>query len=278
MRLSTKCQLLSLILVNSLALNACSNSNAANNKIEATSSSERKAINSQPTVTISTPNIQSELDKAKKAGKAVFVVVTGSGVTDTDKASEVAKGANDIYKNAVIVQFNRDEEANTKLVSEWRLAGAPLPLIMVISPKGYPAGGYILKQATAENIAEIVPSPKMDDVYEAINNSKPVFLVISKKSFTDRSKILDNCKSAISQLQNKASMIEIDLNDTKEAKFLKQLNLKNTPNASSVLVLNASGQTTGSFEGTVETTQLVLAANKVVKSSCCPSGSGSSCK
>ena len=271
MKFVTKWQLLALLLANAITLHACSNSNANNNQASVNNASQQKTEKNQQPTTKSTSNVQAELDKAKKAGKAVFVVVTGTGTTDTDKAATVAKGANGIYKNAVIVQMNRDDVANTELVSKWRLAGAPLPLILVVSSKGYPTGGYILAQATAQNIAELVPSPKLDDVYESLNNGKPVFLVISKKSHTDRAKILENCKLAISQLQNKASIVEVDLSDTKEAVFIKNLNLKNTSNTSTVLVLNASGQTTGSFEGSAETNQLVLAANKVVR------GCGSSC-
>ena len=278
MRFKTKCQLISLVIANAFTLNACSNPSTANNKSNDNNTVQQKVVTNQQAGQKTTSNMQAELDKAKKASKAIFVVITGTGATDIDKATTIAKGANGIYKNAIVVTMNRDDATNASLVSEWRLAGAPLPLILVISPKGYPTGGYILAQATAQNIAELVPSPKMDDVYEALNGKKSVFLVISKKSYTDRSKILDNCKSAVSQLQNKASVIEIDLTDTKEAVFIKQLNLKSVPNASSILVLNAAGQTTGTFGGNAETTALVLAANKVVKSGCCPSGSGSSCK
>ena len=272
MTILKKWQLLSLLLANAISFNACSNPNANNNQASANNTNPQKTEKSTQDATKSSSNVQAELDKAKKAGKAVFVVVTGTGATDTDKATAIAKGANGIYKNAVIVQMNRDDQANALLVSQWRLSGAPIPLILVLSSKGQPTGGYILAEATAENIAELVPSPKLDEVYESLGNGKPVFLVISKKSYTDRSKILTNCKTATTQMQNKATVIEIDLADTKEAGFIKQLNLKSTPNTSTVLVLNAAGQATGKFEGTAETNELVLAANKVVRSSC-----GSSC-
>lgn len=271
MRLIIKYRLLSLVVANAITLNACSNSSAENKKASLNSAVQQKTEANQSGQK-GTSNIQAELDKAKKAGKAVFVVVTGTGITGTDKATAIAKAANSIYKNAVVVQMNRDDAANAQLVGQWRLAGAPLPLILVLSSKGMPTGGYVLAEATADNIVELVPTPKLDEVYESLSNGKPVFLVISKKSHTDRAKILENCKSATSQLQNKASIIEVDLTDTKETVFIKNLNLRSTPNISTVLVLNASGQATGKFEGTAETNQLVLAANKVVQSSC-----GSSC-
>ena len=54
--------------------------------------------------------------------------------------------------------MNRDDPANTALVAEWRLAGAPLPLILVISSMGMPVGGLLLEHATAEKVAALVPS------------------------------------------------------------------------------------------------------------------------
>jgi short-subunit dehydrogenase len=102
--------------------------------------------------------------------------------------------------------------------------------------------------------------------------------VLSKKSFTDRSKVVANCNEAKNQLKNKVEIIEIDLDDTKEASTIKQLGSQIKPNITSTIVINPAGQTTGTFDGAVEANQLVLAATKVVKSSCCPSGSSSGCK
>ena len=263
MKISKKLQLLSLLLV-VITSNAC-----ANPKTESNAASPESTANQQAQVA-KTSNassaLQAELNKAKAGGKAVFVVVTGTGATDLNKAMTIAKGANAIYKNATVIQMNKDLPVNESLVAEWRLAGAPVPLILVLSSKGLPTGGYALADATSQNVAALVPSPKLEQVYAAIENKQPTILVISKKSNTDKAGILANCKSAATQLKNKVSIVEIDLADPKEASFIKQLNLKSEPNKTSVLVLNASGQTTGSFNGKVDAAQLVGAATKVVQS------------
>ncbi len=119
-----------------------------------------------PPVEVSTVKIA--LEKAHSAGKAVFVVVSGNGVTGVDKAVLIAEKAKAIYKNAVLVQMNRDDAANTQLVNEWRLSGAPLPLILVVSPKGILTGGQILAQATAESLAAFIPSPKKRGSFGAV--------------------------------------------------------------------------------------------------------------
>lgn len=270
MKILNKLHLLTLLLATT-TFTACANSNAESKKANTSKSTQAKTEAAKQTAKTSN-SLQAELNKAKAAGKAVFVVVTGAGATGTDKATTIAKGATGIYKKAIVIEMNRDLPANAELVSQWGLSGAPLPLILSISPKGNATGGYMLADATAAKVAALVPSPKMDDVYVALYSKKPVFLVVSKKSNIDKAAILNSCKSAVSQLKTKPAIVEIDLEDPKEATFIKQLNLKSATNSTTVMVLNASGRTTGMFTGKVETSELVTAATKVISGGC-----GSSC-
>ena len=211
------------------------------------------------------------ISAAKTAGKAIFLVVTGTGVAETDKALLIAKGANEIYKNSVIVQMDRDDTSNAQLVSEYRLAGAPLPLILVISSKGFPTGGYILAQATSENLAALIPSPKLEDVYTAINSGKYAIVAFSKKAFTDKAEVLKECKKAVALLNNEAILIEVDVEDNTEANFLNQLRIdKSQLNASLTLVINKQGQVAGTATTVPDATKLVAAAKKPVAAGCGP--------
>ena len=211
------------------------------------------------------------ISAAKTAGKAIFLVVTGTGVAETDKALLIAKGANEIYKNSVIVQMDRDDASNAQLVSEYRLAGAPLPLILVISSKGFPTGGYILAQATSENLAALIPSPKLEDVYTAINSGKYAIVAFSKKAFTDKPEVLKECKKAVALLNNEAILIEVDVEDNTEANFLNQLRIdKSQLNASLTLVINKQGQVAGTATTVPDATKLVAAAKKPVAAGCGP--------
>jgi putative ABC transport system ATP-binding protein len=148
--------LISVLLITS---QSCSNASDSGKKVTDSGTStkempvsvENAAIQQTTSSVKQQLTVKQSLDKAKSEGKAVFVVVSGTGATDTDKATAIAKGATTIYKNAVIVQMNRDDASNAQLVAEWRLAGAPLPLILVVSSKGLPTGGYVLNDATAEN-------------------------------------------------------------------------------------------------------------------------------
>ncbi len=271
MTILKKWQLLTLLLVNAVTFNACSNPNAANNKVDANNNAQQKTEATQQPVQKGTSGVQTELDKAKKAGKAVFVVVTGTGATDTDKATTIAKGANGIYKNAIVIQMNRDDAANASLVAEWRLAGAPIPLILVISSKGQPTGGYVLAQATAENIAALVPSPKLEEVYAAIASSKHAIVVFTKKSFVDRTEVIKIAKDAVAKLNNEAVFVEVDMDDSKENGFMNQLRIdKLSTKASVTVVINKQGQVAGTSTTVPDAAKLVAAAKTPVRGGCGP--------
>lgn len=211
------------------------------------------------------------INAAKASGKPVFLVVTGTGAAGIDKAMSIAHAANFINKNAIIIQMNRDDAANVNLVNEYRLSGAPVPLILVISSKGLPTGGYILEQATAENIAALVPSPKLEEVYSAISSSKYAIVAFSKSSFTDKSEVIKECKKAVSLLNNEAVLVEVDIDDNKEANFLNQLRIDKTQlTASLTLVINKQGQVSGTSTTVPDAAKLATAAKAVVQGGCGP--------
>jgi len=270
MTILKKWQLVALLLANAVTFNACG-ANAESKKQSESKSVQSKTEAAQSTNQKGISKVQADINLAKKAGKAVFVVVTDASAIDTDKATSIAKGANTIYKNAVVVQFNRDDPANAQLVTEWRLAGAPLPLILVISPKGLPTGGYILSQATAENIAALIPSPKLENVYDAISNGKHAVVVFTKKSFADKAEVIKIANQAVAKLNKEAVFVEVDMDDSREVGFLNQLRIdKASTKASITLVINKQGQVAGTSTTIPDTDKLVAAATTPVAGGCGP--------
>lgn len=266
-----KASFLSFSVICLIALTACGNSNAVNKQTGSNPEATQSATPEQPVaIPASNSKIKADLEKAKREGKAVFVVVTGTGVAETDKATTIAKGANAIYKNAAVVQLDRDDAANTQLVTEWRLAGAPLPLVLVVSSKGQLTGGMVLAQATAESIAALVPSPKLEEVYASIAASKPAMVVFTKKSLSDRTEVLQEVKNAVTKLKNNAVIIEVDMDDTKEVNFMNQLRIDKASKVSTTLVINTQGQVAGTSTSVPDAEKLASAATAPVKSGCGP--------
>jgi hypothetical protein len=257
-----------------LSFISCGNANtstkpsdeAVSNKTDVPSSSAN--LTTDPTA---------ELEKAQKAGNVVFMVITGKGATGLDNMINAANQANKKVKKSVVIQLNKDDNANSKLVSKYGIAGVAVPFVLVISGKGLAVGGLPAGQATADALVKLVPSPKYDEVLVAINSIKPVFVVASKKTFTDKAAVMTNCKVAAKKLSNNAPVIiEVDMGDANETAFLKQIGVDISSTNTATVVITSSGNVSGNYSGVTDVQKLADAAVKVVKS-CCPAGSSSGC-
>ena len=221
-------------------------------------------------------SVQSDIEKANKEGKTVFLVVTKPGVTGAEKAVSIAKQANKKVSKSTVIEMNRADSTNSQLVSKYGLAGAPLPLILVVASNGVAAGGLPAARATIESLVNMIPSPKKAEVLQALSEKKAVFVVSSRKSMADQAKVFDTCKAACSQMKNNAVFIPIDMDDKKENPFLSQLKVNALSTEPVTAVINTQKQITGSFNGPVEVKKLVDAAAKKA-GGCCPGGSKKGC-
>ncbi|MHC5074316.1 MAG: hypothetical protein ACYTFE_05790 [Planctomycetota bacterium] len=221
-------------------------------------------------------SVQTDLEKANKKGNTVFLVVSEPGVTGLDKAVNIAEQARKSVTKSTVIEMNRADSTNSQLVKKYRLAGAPLPLILVVASNGAAAGGLPADRATPEGLVKIIPSPKQAEVFQALSENKSVFVVASRKSMTGRAKVFDTCKAACSQMKNNAVFVSIDMDDKKESSFLAQLKVNTLSTEPVTAVINNQRRITGSFNGSVEVTKLVDAAAKKA-GGCCPGGSKKGC-
>ena len=221
-------------------------------------------------------SVQTDIEQANKAGKAVFLVVTDPGVKETGQALEIARGAQKLAPESTVIEMNRADTANSQLVAQYRLAGAPVPLILLIASNGVVAGGVPAEQAQPDMLVKLIPSPGKAEVVKALTGGKAVFVIASRKSMGDRLKVLETCKNASNELKDKAIAVSIDMDDKKESSFLQQLRANMSSTEPATFVLNAQGQVTGNFIGPVQVTQLVQAATKKA-GGCCPGGSKKGC-
>lgn len=281
-----------LLIIAIFALISCNQSDAGSNKsteVESVNTESQNMSASQEDPTSQKPatnlehgsvisKFQAELDKAKKAKKAVFVVITAKDVANLDKAQQIAKGASKIYSNSSILLLNRDDASNATLVKDWGLAGIPVPFIIVVSPLGIPSGGLPATDATAESISALIPSPKLDMVYQGVNNGKNVVVLFTKSTFADKAQAQLNCREAIKLLNNEAVLVEVDMADQKESKFMSDFKIDRENTKQSVtLVINKSGEIISTFNTTPVASKIVASTKAPVKKACCPSGSSAGC-
>ena len=217
-------------------------------------------------------SLTEQLEKAKKDGKTVFLVITGTGATGVDKALAIVREANAKVNNSIILQLNKNDNVNNNLVSKFRIAAVPIPFILVISPKGLAVSGGPPSQVTSDQLIKTIPSPKQDEVFFSLSESKPVFIVVSKKGYNDKTGIISNCETAGSKISSKPNVIEIDFEDNNEKAFLSQIGVTSIKGKTITVVINSSGQITETFAEKPAVEKLTAASNKVMQSSgCCPS-------
>jgi len=222
-------------------------------------------------------SVISDIETANKAGKTVFLIVTDPGVVGTDKAIDISNQAQVKYPKSAVIKMNRSDTANTEFISENRLSGAPLPLILVIASNGIVTAGFTPAQATPESLVNAIPSPKKADVQKYLSQGKSVFIVVSNKSMSTKDNVMNTCQQACIEMENNAKMIGISLDDPKEKQFLTELKVNMAATEPMTYVVNSKGQITGTFNDDVSSTTLVASAKKVASSGCCPPGSKKSC-
>ncbi len=253
-------------------------SNTQNKDLEARLSNKTSVTNKTPRLLditgYSEKTVSDKLNQAQKEGKTVFLVVYNKLDEDKDKALKIAKEASlKKTKATEVIEMNTTESKNTELVKRFRLAGAPMPLIMVIDKNGIPVGGLPLAQATADALLDIIPSPKYSEVLKALNEKKAIFVIAYKETMVGKSKAVDLCKEAVKKMKNNAIITELNIDDKSETNLINNLNVNTLSTEPIIYVINQQGQIAGTFTASKTTGDLVKAAKKVISSSCCPGGS-----
>lgn len=228
------------------------------------------------TINLFAQGLKAELDKSQKAGKTSYLVVYDKSSTGTEALVNIAKNAQKSAKNTLVIKFDRDDKANTDLVTKYRLSAVPLPLILVVAPNGVVSAGVVAKDATAEKLVSFVPSKNQADVLLGFESGKAALVICGKKNAKDKAAIISECKTAITSLGGKANQVFVDLDSKDEANFITLLNPDKTK--TTVLVFNGKGQFTGVLESTAKSEDILKAVNKKI-GGCAPGscGSGKKC-
>ena len=228
------------------------------------------------TTSIFAQTTKAELEKAQKAGKSIFLVVTDKLAKDTEALLKIATDASKKDKNTTVIKLDRDDKTNADLISKFRLAGAPLPLVLVIASNGVVSGGLNANEATVEKLVSYIPTKSQAEVLFGFENGKAAFIICGKKSAKDKATLEAECKKAATAIGGKVNQVVIDVDSKEEANFLALLKPDNTK--TTVLIFNAKGQYAGTLENTAKSDDIVKAVNKKV-GGCAPGacGSGKKC-
>ncbi len=213
--------------------------------------------------------VKTDIEKAQKSGKSIFLVVTDKLAKGTDELVKIAKDVQKIKKDIAVIRLDRNNKANADLISKYRLAGVTLPLILVIAPNGVATGGLNVANASKETLIKYLPTKTQAEVLYGFEHGKAAFIVCGKKGAKDRAAIEAECKKAVVNLGNKATQVFVDVDNKEEANFLALI--KPDVTKTTVLVFNGKGQFTGTLQSNATTKELLATAKKQV-SGCCSSG------
>jgi hypothetical protein len=219
---------------------------------------------------IASASTQKDLDSAAKHKKVAFILVTDQGAAGIDQAKETVKLAMKQVKKTELVELDRSKPENAELVAKYRLAGVPVPLILVAACNGALAGGLPAAQATAEKLVAMVPSPKKGEVFLALQSGKAVLISASRKGMATQSGASAACAAACGQLQDQCVTVQIDMDDPAETGFLTAMKVNLASTEPVTLVVNPQGQLTGTYTGAADVMSLVQAATRKA-GGCCPS-------
>ncbi|PIP54204.1 MAG: hypothetical protein COX07_06580 [Bacteroidetes bacterium CG23_combo_of_CG06-09_8_20_14_all_32_9] len=211
---------------------------------------------------------QSEIEKANRAGKAVFLVVNDNFTKTADIMPTVNEAAKEL-KNISVFEVNRSDVKSKEIIEKYKLSTIPVPAVITISQSGVVASALYNPNITKENLKNSVPSPKQSDMLKKLSNGKAVLLVISDKNFTDRKAFMDECNKCITESNGKAEIVEVKISDKAEQSLIKKLAIDPKTTASRVIVYNSKGQLNGVFGADVSSSELGVAINKVA-GGCCP--------
>jgi hypothetical protein len=212
-----------------------------------------------------------QLDAARKAGRPAFLLVTEPRARGLEGMRRAVQAARKRAPHVAFVEMDRSRAANKALVKRYGLAGARVPMVLVVAHNGAPGGGVQPGPKASDQLLALLPSPRKADTLLALFQRKAAFVVVGRPDMPSRSAALAACRKAMADLKGKAAIVEVDLRDEHEQRFLEVLGADPKAQDAAVHVYGLSGRKTDVLRGSAATeAALVKAATK--KAECCPGG------
>ena len=216
-----------------------------------------------------------QLAAAQKAGQTVFLLVSEPKTRKVAELRAVAVEARRRTPGSRVVELDRSRKENRSIVKRYGLAGARLPIILIVAHNGAPAGGVALKGKALERLLVLVPSPRKAETLLALFERKAVFVIVARPGMTEEAGVLTACRNAAAALKGrgtkeKAAIVRVNLDDKVEKPYLDLLGAERKATQVAIHVYGLSGLKTGVLKGTPTPEALVEAAKQ--KKECCPGG------
>lgn len=215
--------------------------------------------------------VDQDLQAAAQAGNVAFILIYDQTAARMDQARQIVAGACQQLPGSVAIEVDRNDATNAEFVTKYKVATAPVPLVLVASSTGVITSGLVIQErATVDFLVKTVPSAKKAEIVKALSERNAVIVTASRRGMPTTNAVNTACMLACQQMPGRSVQVEIDMDDPAEASFLRELKVNLASTEPVTLVANAQGQIAGIYTGEVQVSELVAAATKKV-GGCCPS-------
>jgi ActR/RegA family two-component response regulator len=216
-----------------------------------------------------------EIATANQEGKVVFLVLTDATGANLQMARDVAKTAQSKTPDSTIVELNRSDPAQAAAVKNYRVAGAPVPLVLVIGQNGVAAGASLVKKGAVERLVKLVPTPGKSEYLKVLSQNQTAVVVFSHAKMPQQSPLFEQISAVVQQTKGKVVPVLVDVSDTKEQKFMAEWKVNPKSTQPTVIVMNPKGLTLGRMDGAPTAAQIIETTKK---RPCCGDPGCSGCK
>jgi hypothetical protein len=183
-------------------------------------------------------------------------------------------GVAKISPAAKSVAVDRSDPTEKDMVEQFKLEGAPMPLVLAIAPNGAVTAGIKATDLTEARLAGAVVGPGMQQCLKGLQDRKLTFVCLQNTS----TKANDGAMKGVNefkadpQFADAVEVVKVDPSDPKEAKFLAQLKADPKAKTASTTFLAPPGMIVAQVEGATSKSALEASLKKAMAS--CTPGSG----
>lgn len=156
---------------------------------------------------------------------------------------------------ATVIAVRANDPTEAKLVKEYGVSRAPMPMALAIAPNGAITGSFV-KKLNAGLIKQSFVSPAKSHCMRTLQNRKMVLLCVTPSGKSGIPQGVQNFKS-IPCYQKTVEVVTVSLEESAEASFVKELEVSPQSNVTTVVFMAPPGVMVGRFNENVTQQQLV---------------------
>jgi hypothetical protein len=210
------------------------------------------------------PTALASVATANGAGRPVFLVVADG--TPPEAARATARQAQLAVPDAVVVELDRADPRQADAVARFRVAAAPVPMLLVVATNGVPTGAARPGPGAAERLASLVPSKAKAEYLRQLSEQRVAVVMFTRADMPERSPLFEAASAALRSPSAKIGLVPVDLADPGEQRFLDEWKVDRAMARPLTVLVNPKGMGLGRLEGAPTAEQILQTA---AKKPCC---------